>query len=107
MSPDQCRAARALLKLSDNDLAGRARVDVKILQNFEAGNGAPDDSVSALQLAVETAGIILIDAGAVSPAAGEGVRLGIPQGRAIGTIESEVVQYPEFLDNDAPPGAGG
>ncbi|MFK0335503.1 hypothetical protein ACIQUB_30795 [Rhizobium sp. NPDC090275] len=27
--------------------------------------------------------------------------------RSIDTIESEVVQYPEFMENDAPPGAGG
>lgn len=27
--------------------------------------------------------------------------------RSVDTIENEVVQYPEFMDNDAPPGAGG
>lgn len=27
--------------------------------------------------------------------------------RSVDTIESEVVQYPEFMENDAPPGAGG
>jgi len=27
--------------------------------------------------------------------------------RSVDTIENEVVQYPEFMENDAPPGAGG
>ncbi len=27
--------------------------------------------------------------------------------RSVDTIEKEVVQYPEFMENDAPPGAGG
>ncbi len=107
MSPDQCRAGRALSKLSENDLAVRARVDLKTLQDFEAGHGASPDSISALRLGLEAAGIVLIDAGSASPTGGEGARLGKMAQRSVDTIEKEVVQYPEFLNNDAPPGAGG
>ncbi|MDM9626281.1 XRE family transcriptional regulator [Rhizobium sp. S152] len=107
MTPQQCRAARALLDFSHDDLALRARVDVSVLQSFEAGSGAPDDSVDALRTAVEEAGAMLITSGSNSPAGGEGVRLAKPSERSVDTIVSEVVQYPEFMENDAPPGAGG
>jgi hypothetical protein len=38
---------------------------------------------------------------------GPGVRLARAATRSFDTIEKEVVQYPEYLENDAPPGAGG
>lgn len=107
LTPNQCRAARALLDLSEQDLALRARVDIDVLRAFEAGGGALDDSIGALLAALEDAGAILISSGSNSPAGGEGVRLAKPSERSVDTIVSEVVQYPEFMENDAPPGAGG
>lgn len=107
LTPQQCRAARALLDLSQDDLALRARLDINALQGFEAGGAALDESIEALQTALEEAGALMIPTGTASPAGGEGVRLAKPSERSIDTIVHQVVQYPEFMENDAPPGAGG
>lgn len=107
LTPNQCRAARALVGLSQHDLALQAGVSVALLRTFEAGGGAPDGSTMAIQNALEGAGAILIASGSTSPAGGEGARLASPPERSVDTIVNEVVQYPEFMENDAPPGAGG
>lgn len=107
MTPEQCAAARALLRLSEEELASSAQIDVDALRGFEAGNGNLQGHIDALRVALEEAGIIFIEAGVSSAAGGEGARLAEPSERSVDTIVREVVQYPEFMENDAPPGAGG
>ncbi|MDM9626287.1 hypothetical protein QTL95_10290 [Rhizobium sp. S152] len=39
LTPQQCRAARAILDRSQDDIALRARIDINASQIFEAGDG--------------------------------------------------------------------
>src|SRR5690348_2981424 len=58
ISRAQCRAARALLDWTQDDLAQKARVSVTALRNFERGATIPvTNNLLALQDALEGAGI--------------------------------------------------
>lgn len=58
MSPEQCRAARAWLQLSQEGLAEAASVGVSTVRDFEAGRRAPIAStLAAMKAALEAAGI--------------------------------------------------
>jgi DNA-binding transcriptional regulator YiaG len=58
MSPEQCRAARAWLGLSQDDLASAARVSNSTLRDFEAGRRVPiANNLTAIQAVLEKAGI--------------------------------------------------
>jgi hypothetical protein len=63
-------------------------------------------NVDAVTTTLVAAGIIFQADGEMI-AGGPGVRLALLMSKSIDTIENEVVQYPEFMKNDAPPGAGG
>ena len=70
--PLQCRAARALLDLTQPDLASRAGVSPSTLRDFESGKRVPiANNLAAIRAALESAGVIFIDANGNSP----GVRL--------------------------------
>ena len=57
-SPAQCRAARALIKWSQADLAAASKVATKTIANFELGKRVPRDRTLAdIQRALEAAGI--------------------------------------------------
>ena len=61
MTPAQCRAARALIGMTQVELAGHAVVPVSVIADFEAGTNLPRQSnVDALQKALETAGVEFI-----------------------------------------------
>ena len=71
MTPAQCRAARALLDWTQEDLARRAQVGVVTLRQFERGVSQPRRAIlAALRRALEVAGVRFIDRGG-----GPGVRL--------------------------------
>ncbi|WP_105435693.1 helix-turn-helix domain-containing protein [Neorhizobium tomejilense] len=58
ISPAQCRAARALLQWSQQQLAEAAKVGVVTIRQFEAGAVEPRQAtVQAIQIAAEQAGI--------------------------------------------------
>jgi predicted transcriptional regulator len=66
ISPDQIRAARALLRLDQAALANRAHVSLATLRRVESGTDKPRASmraVASIQHALETAGIEFIDNG--------------------------------------------
>ena len=71
MTPAQCRAARAMLEMTQPDLGGRAGVGLSTVVDFERERRAVSaGSVSKLRAALEAAGVEFLDNGA-----GPGVRL--------------------------------
>ncbi len=75
MTPDQSRMARAALRWSLTDLSVAAGVGRATAARFELGQAVDDKSVEAMRSAVVASGVVLIDAGKSSTAAGPGVRL--------------------------------
>jgi transcriptional regulator with XRE-family HTH domain len=62
MSLEQCRAARAWLGWSQQELARRARVGLSTVKDFERGDRNPiANNLDAMRRAIEAAGIDLIE----------------------------------------------
>jgi transcriptional regulator with XRE-family HTH domain len=81
----QCRAARALLGWNQGELAERSKVAKPTIANFELGNRAPyERTLRDIRAAMEAAGVIFLDAGEVSTAGAEGVRLKHSEGVQVG-----------------------
>jgi predicted transcriptional regulator len=73
--PEQCRAARALLDWSQQDLAESAAVGVVTVRQLEAGTHEPRRAtLNVIRRALETAGVEFID----ENGGGAGVRLRKP-----------------------------
>jgi transcriptional regulator with XRE-family HTH domain len=65
MTPEQCRAARALLDWSQNQLANAARVGRQTVVDFERGVSSPKQrSFAAIQTTLEIHGIQFIPSSA-------------------------------------------
>ena len=61
MSPQQCRAARAWLGWSQEELSKRAKIGQSTLKDFESGKRTPiRNNREALRSALEAAGIGLL-----------------------------------------------
>jgi ribosome-binding protein aMBF1 (putative translation factor) len=61
MSPEQCRAARAWLGWSQQELANRAHVGLSTVKDFERGDRKPMvNNLEAMRRAIEGAGIKLV-----------------------------------------------
>ena len=72
MHPAQCRAARAMLGWSQQDLCDRAKVARKTLADFEGGKSTPyPRTLDDIQQALEEAGVEFIP----ENGGGAGVRL--------------------------------
>ena len=72
ISPEQCRAARAVLNLSQTELAGAAGVGRSTVSDFEGASRRPNSAnLTALRDALEAAGVAFIDPNGGGP----GVRL--------------------------------
>lgn len=77
MSPEQCRAARGLIDMSQAELANLARVGLSTVKNFEGGKSTPvANNLEAIQRALEAAGVQFIP----ENGGGAGVRLAKPKG---------------------------
>ncbi|PHZ83503.1 transcriptional regulator [Paremcibacter congregatus] len=75
MTAAQCRAARALLNMSQGGLAKSAGVAVKTLSDFEKGARTPrSGNLAAIKQAIEAAGIIFLAKGETTTG-GLGLRL--------------------------------
>jgi transcriptional regulator with XRE-family HTH domain len=72
MTPAQCRAARALIDWSQQQLAEAARVGNATIRNFENGRSSPQHAtLDVLRRALEAAGVEFISENGGGP----GVRL--------------------------------
>jgi DNA-binding XRE family transcriptional regulator len=72
ITPDQCRAARALLDWTQDELAERAEVSRSTVRGFEGRqHELHRATAAAIRRALEAAGVELLDADA---SGGEGVR---------------------------------
>ena len=61
MSPEQCRAARAWLGWTQQELARRAGVGLSTVRDFEKGERTPiANNLMAIRRAIEEAGIRLL-----------------------------------------------
>jgi transcriptional regulator with XRE-family HTH domain len=61
MSPEQCRAARAWLDWTQQELARRAGVGLSTVRDFEKGERTPiPNNLAAIRRAIEAAGIRLV-----------------------------------------------
>ena len=62
MSPEQCRAARAWLQLSQDDLASAASVSNSTVRDYEAGRRKPiAATLGAMKAELEKRGIAFVD----------------------------------------------
>jgi predicted transcriptional regulator len=77
MLPVQCKMARAALGLGVRELAKLADVSPDTVARFERGDELRDRTVSAMQTALEKAGVVFLPEDAQGP----GVRLRRPQRR--------------------------
>ncbi|MEG3124440.1 helix-turn-helix transcriptional regulator [Sphingomonas sp. GB1N7] len=75
MTVAQCRAARALLDWTAQDLADRANIGVATIRRYETGAAIAEVSHDAIELALKKAGVVFITAGSASATGGDGVRL--------------------------------
>lgn len=79
MTPEQCRAARGLANISQDELATAARVGLSTVRNFEAGCFAPvANNLTAMVKALEGRGVQFIP----ENGGGAGVRPAKPKGTA-------------------------
>src|SRR3954452_14993840 len=65
LTSEQCRAARALLDWTQDDLAAHAEVSRSTVRGFEGGqHGLQRATATAIRRALEVAGVIFIEANA-------------------------------------------
>ncbi len=75
LTPSQCRAARALINWSREELASASRLHLGVIADFEQFGREPDErALDALRHALEAAGVVFLDAGS-DRSGGPGVRL--------------------------------
>lgn len=61
LSPASCRAARALLRLSEVELAQRAQISTVTLRRFQLEQGRPSDyAAKKILAALEREGIVFV-----------------------------------------------
>ena len=85
MNAEQCRMARAALKLSVRDLAAAARVGANTVVRLEAGEKLQERTVEAIRTALEKAGVEFI----AENGGGAGVRLKKPA-KGVEAITQEI-----------------
>lgn len=78
LSAAQCRAARALIGWSQDDLSAASKVAKATIANFELGKRTPyDRTLSDMRAALEHAGVTFLEKGDV--AAGPGISITVSE----------------------------
>jgi hypothetical protein len=95
LTPEMCRAARALLNWETPQLAAFAELSTDVVERFEAGGMVEPGSVEAMLNALQGAGLEFIPAGGSSSDGG-------PELRTIPMAEPEVVAAEEALELEQP-----
>ena len=73
ITPEQCRAARALLRMSQDDLAAKTKLSAVTIRKFEnQTDSLREATINLIHLTLEAAGVEFIDENGGGP----GVRLG-------------------------------
>lgn len=68
MTPEQCRAARGWLDISQQELADAANVSLSTVRDFEKGRRAPiGNNLNAMRMALASRGIELTTNGIAGP----------------------------------------
>lgn len=75
ITPEQCKAARALVMMSAAELARQAKVGIATIKRFESGQPVAWATLGAVYSALTAAGVTFISPGDVSLEGNEGVRL--------------------------------
>ena len=102
LTPELCRAGRALLAWTQRDLAERAQTAVSTIADFERGARTPiANSVEALETALKDGGV-LCEGGRVVLASGNGGFTQLDGGRPIPLITSaDLSGWAERLDSQS------
>jgi hypothetical protein len=95
LTPELCRAARALLKWDTPQLAASADLRTEVVERFEAGGMVEAASVAVIREALQNAGLEFIPAGGKSLDGGPGVR-------SIPMHEPELAAAEEALELEEP-----
>lgn len=75
MTPEQCRAGRALISWSQQRLADAAQVALSTVRDFEKGRHTPiANNLAAIRAAMEEAGVSFLEGGDVATGAGVSLR---------------------------------
>lgn len=83
LTPDQCRAARALVDLPVAALAATAGLDPATIEDFESRRPVPRQAIAALRRALEGAGVLFVADGETSATGGIGLRLATRRGEGL------------------------
>ena len=76
IQPSTCRAGRSLVSMTQAALASAAGVGLSTIKNYEAGQYVPiANNLTAIQRALEAAGVVFLADGEQGETAGAGVRL--------------------------------
>ena len=76
LTPDQCRAARAIINLEQNALAEAASVSRGVIIDFEKGRRTPGkNNLAAIRAALEAAGVQFLDEGDSADGAGVALKV--------------------------------
>lgn len=77
ITPEQCRAGRALLGWSQEELGKRSQVAKATIANFEVGKRTPyERTLSDIRKCLEAGGVVFMAEGEMVEG-GQGVRMGI------------------------------